>query len=329
MKALVTGGGGFLGKAIVRALLERGWEVSTLQRSHYPELDEWGAAQHQGDLADLEAVLAAAAGCDAVFHVAARALLWGAARDFERSNVLGTRHVLSACRQHQIPKLVYTSTPAVVHGGDHLEGIDETAPYATRFDSHYPRTKAEAERMVLAANGPEFATVALRPHLIWGPGDTQLIPRIVERARRGELRLVGDGENLVDTVFIDNAVHAHLLACERLELSAPCAGNPYFITNDEPLPLKEIINRILEAAGVPPVERSVPFGIAWAAGAIIESAHRLRLLRGEPRMTRMLARHLATAHWYDISAAKTDLGYQPLLSMEEGFMRLREWYRKK
>jgi nucleoside-diphosphate-sugar epimerase len=327
VRALVTGGGGFLGKAIVKGLLDLDWSVVTLQRGRYPELDALGAEQHRGDLADEDAVFAAAAGCDAVFHVAAMTVLWGAYRDFHRSNVLGTRHVVSACRRHAIPKLIFTSTPAVVHAGDHLEGIDESAPYASSFDSHYPRTKAEAEQMVLAANSPELSTVALRPHLIWGPEDTQLVPRIVERARNGTLRLVGDGSNLVDTVFIDNAVHAHLLACELLEAHAPCAGKPYFITNGEPLPLREIINRILEAAGEPPVERSIPFGIAWAVGAVFEAGHRLLSLRGEPRMTRMMARHLATAHWYDISAARRDIGYEPAVSVDEGFERLRGWLR--
>jgi nucleoside-diphosphate-sugar epimerase len=326
VRALVTGGGGFLGKAIVTRLIERGWSVVTFQRGRYPELERLGAEQHRGDLAQEAAVHDAAAGCDAVFHVAALAVLWGAARDFHRSNVLGTRHVLSACRRHGIRKLVYTSTPAVVHVGDHLEGIDESAPYATRFDSHYPRTKAAAEQEVLAANDAELLTVALRPHLIWGPDDTQLVPRIVERARQGELRLVGDGSKLVDTVYIDNAVHAHLLACDRLSPGASCAGRAYFITNGEPLPLRTIINRILEAAGEPPVERSIPFGVAWAAGAMLETAHRLLPLGGEPRMTRMMARHLATAHWYDISAARRDLGYEPIVSMDEGFERLRAWF---
>jgi nucleoside-diphosphate-sugar epimerase len=326
VRALVTGGGGFLGGAIVRALVGRGWSVQAFQRGRYPELEELGVRQHRGDLADAGAVSDAVDGCDVVFHVAAKAVLWGKPREFHATNVVGTDNVLSACRRAGVGRLVYTSTPAVVHAGGHLEGVDESAPYAERFESHYPRTKCQAERAVLAANGPALATVALRPHLIWGPGDTQLVPRIVARARAGRLWLVGDGSNLVDTTYVDNAAAAHLLACDRLEPGSACAGRAYFITNGEPRPLREILDGILAAAGEPPVRRSLPYPAAWTAAAAVEAAYRLLPLRGEPPMTRMMVDHLATAHWYDLSAARRDLGYAPAVSLDEGFQRLGEWF---
>jgi nucleoside-diphosphate-sugar epimerase len=325
MKALVTGGGGFLGKAIVSRLVNRAWQVRTLNRGSYPELSAMGVEEIRGDLAEREAVERAVARCDVVFHVAAKAAMWGAYEEFFNTNVLGTRHIVSACRQHGVPRLVYTSTPSVVHSGRDIEGADESLPYARRYHAHYPRTKAEAERAVLAANSSELATVALRPHLIWGPEDSHLVPQIVARAREGTLRFVGDGSNRVDSVFVDNAADAHLLACDRLAPGAPCAGRAYFISNGEPLPISELVNRILAAAGLPPVRRSVPVWLAYGAGAAMEAAYGLLRLPGEPRMTRMIARHLATAHWYDISAARRDLGYRPAVTIEQGLARLEEW----
>ena len=234
-----------------------------------------------------------------------------------------TKDVLEACRVHGIPKLVYTSTPSVVHAGGDVEGVDETAPYAEHFEAPYPRTKAEAERMVLAANGADLATVALRPHLIWGPGDNHLVPQMIARQRQGTLRLVGGGHKLVDSVYIDNAVEAHLLAAERLEPGAVCAGRAYFISQGQPVTIAELVNGILDAAGLGPVRRSISPRAAYAAGWVLEHAYRLLRLSGEPRMTRFLARQLATAHWYDISAARRDLGYEPEVSIEEGLARLR------
>jgi nucleoside-diphosphate-sugar epimerase len=328
MKALVTGGGGFLGKAIVIRLVDRGWQVRTFNRGAYPELSAIGAEEVRGDLADRDAVDRAVAGCDVVFHVAAKAAMWGAYRDFVNTNVTGTNNVVSACRRSGVPELVYTSTPSVVHGGGDIEGGNESLPYATHYRAHYPKTKAEAERAVLAANSPDLATIALRPHLIWGPGDPHLVPQIVARARAGSLRFVGDGSNLVDSVVVDNAADAHLLACDRLAPGARCAGKAYFISNGEPLPISELVNRILAAAGVPPVRRTVPVWLAYGVGAAMEAAYGLLRLPGEPKMTRMIARHLATAHWYDLTAARSDLGYEPTVSIEQGLARLAEWFER-
>ncbi len=280
MKALVTGGGGFLGGAIVRRLVEREWSVRTFQRGHYQQLDELGVEQIQGDIADPDAVSGVVDGCDIVFHVAAKVDPWGAYQPFHKTNVVGTENVLTAMRNRRVPKLVYTSTPSVIHSGGDLAGVDESEPYPEHFEAAYPQTKAMAEMAVLAANDDELSTIALRPRLIWGPEDTNLVPQLLARARAGQLRFVGDGSNLVDTVYIDNAVDAHLLAADRLAPGAPCTGRPYFISNGEPWPLKKVINGILGAAGLPPEERSVPLKAALVAGAVFENVYKLFPTKG-------------------------------------------------
>lgn len=324
MRALVTGGGGFLGGGICRALLAQGHEVVALQRSPAPALAKLGAIVRCGDLGDSETVTRAAIACDVIFHVAAKAGHWGTYQDYFRANVQGTRNVLAACQAHGVGKLVYTSTPSVVHEGGDLEGVDERMPYARRFLAHYPATKAIAEREVLAANGPALATVALRPHLIWGPGDNHLLPRILERARAGRLRFVGKRGKRIDTTYIDNAVDAHLKAAAALAPDSPAAGNAYFISNGEPLATEDMINRLLGCAGLEPVERRVPFPLAYAIGGLLEVVYRGLRLKGEPIMTRFVAEQLATAHWYDISAAQRDLGYRPQVSLAQGFTALRK-----
>jgi 2-alkyl-3-oxoalkanoate reductase len=327
MRALVTGGGGFLGGGIVRALVNRGDTVRTLQRGRYPDLEALEVECFRGDIADPEIVDAAVDGCDLVFHVAAKVEMWGPREPFRLANVVGTENLLNSMRRHGVRKLVFTSSPSVVHGGDNIEGATETLPYPDHFEAAYPETKAEAERMVLAANSGELSTVALRPHLIWGPDDTTLVPVIVDRARAGQLRLVGDGSNLIDTVYIDNAVEAHLLAAERLAPDSVCAGRAYFITNDDPRPIREIINGFVTSAGLPPVDKSISVGLAVAAGRVFEALHRVFPSPTGPRMTPFLARHLSTAHWYDISAAKEDLGYEAKVGIDEGMRRLRQWFR--
>ena len=322
MRALVTGGGGFVGGAVARALLGRGDEVISLARGDYPALRELGAETVRADLADPAAVVAAAEGCDVVFHVAAKAGIWGSTADFERSNVLGTESVLRACRHLKISKLVFTSTPSVVHAGGDIAGVDESLPYATTFSSAYPRTKAIAERAVLAANGGTLATVALRPHLVWGPGDTQLTAAILERARAGRLRLVAGGHALIDTTYIDDAAAAHLNAADSLAPEAACAGRAYFISSGDPRPVRDVVNAILAADRLPPVTASVPLPVAEALGMAAEGIWRLLRRQDDPPMTRFLARQLATAHWFDISAARRDLGYAPAVGIDEGMRRL-------
>lgn len=322
MNALVTGGGGFLGLAIVRALRARGNTVRSLSRQEHPALRELGAEHVRGDVADAAAVSAAAKGCDIVFHVAAKAGVWGPYEEYHRANVLGTENVLAACRAHGIRRLVHTSSPSVVFNGRDMEGVDESVPYPTHFEAHYPHTKALAEQLVLQANSPTLATVALRPHLIWGPGDNHLLPRLIARAKAGQLRRIGTQSKLVDTVFIDNAADAHLFAADALAPGAACAGRAYFISNGEPIELWDMVNGMLAAAGLPPVARTVPAGLAMLLATCFEAAHKLTGNLNEPRLTRFVVGEMTTAHWFDISAAKRDFGYVPKVSTEEGLRRL-------
>jgi len=325
MKILVTGGGGFLGQALCRGLAERGHAVTSFNRGRYPALDALGVRQVQGDLADRDAVLAAARGADAIFHNAAKAGAWGSYQSYHLANVVGTQNVLDACRAHGTGRLVYTSTPSVTHRATHpVEGgTAETVPYGEGFKAPYATTKTIAEKAVLAANGEHLATVALRPRLIWGPGDNQLLPRLAERARAGKLMLVGDGSNRIDTTYIDNAAQAHFDAFDHLAPGAACAGRAYLISNGEPRPVREIVNALLAAAGAPPVTKALPFPAAYAIGAVCEAAWTVLPLKGEPPLTRFLAEQLSTTHWYDMCPATRDFGYVPKVSIADGLARLR------
>jgi len=324
MRVLVTGAGGFLGYAIARSLVERGDTVRSIARGAYPKLDELGVEAQRGDISSLDDVMRAMDGCDAVMHVAAKAGVWGSRASYMHTNVDGTRHVISACRAHGVTRLVYTSTPSVVHPGENVEGIDESTPYAENYLTAYPETKAIAEREVLAAANDGLLTVALRPHLIWGPGDNHLVPRILDRRRSGRLAFVGDGSNLIDATYIDNAAHAHLLALDALKPGAACVGRAYFIAQGAPIATADLINGICDAAGLPPVEKRVSPRVAFWVGAMLEGVYRLVGAKNEPPMTRFVAKQLATAHWYDLSAAERDLGYRAQISTEQGLERLRE-----
>ena len=326
MKLLVTGGGGFLGQALCRALLAQGHAVTSFSRSRHAALDALGVRQLQGDLGDRDAVLRAfAEGFDAVLHNAAKAGTWGSYQSYFDANVTGTRNVIAACRAHGIGRLVHTSTPSVVHRATHPgEGLGaEDVPYGEGVKAAYAVTKIIAEREVLAANDAQLATVALRPRLIWGPGDTQILPKLVARARSGRLRLVGDGANLIDTTYIDNAAQAHVDALDHLHPAAACAGRAYFISNGEPWPLREVLNGLLRAAGAPEVHKTLPFRAAYAIGTVCEALWTALPLPGDPPMTRFLAEQLSTAHWYSMAPAARDFGYVPKVTMAEGLARLR------
>ena len=322
MKALVTGGGGFLGRHIVAKLLARGDKVRVLGRRPYPDLEKMGVELVQADLQDASAVERACLGMDAVFHVAALAGYWGAWHAFYGPNVVGTQHVLSGCRKAGVRKLLYTSTPSVVSAPGNLEHADERVPYPARYDCPYPATKAEAERLVLQANGKDgLLTASLRPHLIYGPGDPHLFPRIIDRARRGLLVQVGDGTNRVDVTYVENAADAHLLAADRLGDGSPVNGQAYFISHGTPVALWPWVNLILERLGIPGVRRKISHGVARTVGAALEMAYTVLPLRGEPRMTRFLADQLATSHYFDITKARRDLAYAPRIGTEEGLER--------
>jgi nucleoside-diphosphate-sugar epimerase len=323
--AFVTGAGGFLGKVICKMLVNAGIKVTGFARGEYPDLCEMGVMMHQGDIADYEAVSAAIAGCDVVFHVASKAGVWGSREIYYKPNVIGCINMIEACKNHHIDTLIYTSTPSVTFDGIDESGIDESAPYASRFLNHYAETKATAEAMVLAANGEQLKTVALRPHLIWGPEDGHLVPRVIARAKAGKLKLVGSKDKLVDTIYVDNAAYAHLLAA--IELAQPdrkCAGKPYYLSNDQPITMAEMLNLIIGCVGLPKVESRVPAPVAYAAGLVLETVYRLINKKDEPIMTRFVAKQLSTAHYFDISAAKRDFNYQAVVSIEEGIRRLQQ-----
>ena len=326
MKVLVTGGSGFLGRALCAALVARGYHVTSYQRGHSAALEALGVRQVLGDLTDADALRIACTGQDAVFHNAAKAGAWGSYQSYFDANVRGTQNVIAACRANGVGRIVHTSTPSVTHSGrTPVEGGNETGtPYGTNFKAPYPATKVIAEQAMLAANDASLATVSLRPRLIWGPGDTQLLPRLVDRARAGRLRFIAGGVNRMDTTYIDNVVQAHLDAFDHLAPGAACAGNAYFISNGEPMAVRDIVNALLRAAQAPEVTGSIPFPVAYSAGAVLEVAWRVLGLSGEPPMTRFLAEQLSTPHWYDIGAAKRDFGYVPRVSVAEGLRRTAE-----
>jgi len=284
-------------------------------------LEKMGAECHSGDLVDRKKLLKASQNCDVVYHVAGKTGVWGAYTDYYSTNVTGTETIIETCLENNIQRLVYTSTPSVVFDGSNEENINESRPCPGKFLNHYQSTKARAEKIVLAANSDRLATVALRPHLIWGPHDPHLVARILDRARHGKLRLV-QGNNLVDTTYIDNAVSAHLLAATALALNSSCSGKTYFISNGEPLPMATIINRILAAAGLAPVRAYISPTLAYSIGAVSELLYTLLGKRDEPLLTRFVARQLSCAHWYDISASKRDIGYDPVITIDEGMRRL-------
>ncbi len=325
MKALVTGAGGFLGLYIVEQLVARGDEVRAFCRGTYPELDRLGVETIRGDVRNRDETITACQGVDVVFHVAAIAGIGMRWRDFYEINTLGTRHVLEGCRKHGVGRLVYTSSPSVTFDGSDQEGVDESEPYPEQFLAHYPHSKSIAEREVLEANGTDgLLTCALRPHLIWGPRDRHLIPRLLDRARSGRLRRVGDGKNLVDMIYVENAAQAHLQAADALSDGSPVAGRAYFLSQGEPVNCWGWINDILALANIPPVKKSISASATYKLGAVLEGIYRVLGLRGEPPMTRFLATQLSTHHYFDITRARADFGYSPSVSTEEGMHRLGE-----
>jgi 2-alkyl-3-oxoalkanoate reductase len=310
MKVLVTGGNGFLGRAVVAELRARGHQVSSASRRPSPALDALGVRTLTCDLRNRAHVERAVGGHEAVVHAAALTGIHGAREDFVRTNVEGTRFVLEACKQHGVARLVYTSSPSVVFDGRDHVGADESLPYARRFLAAYPATKAQAEREVLAANGPSLATLALRPHLVLGPGDASLMPRLVARARAGKLRVVGSGRNVVSFTWVENAAAAHADALERLAPGSPAAGRAFFVAQKEPVELWPWLGELFRSAGVPPPAGQVSRALAYAAGALCELGWSLAHRTDEPPMTRFLALQLSTSHSYSIGALERELGYR-------------------
>ena len=309
MRALVTGGNGFLGRYIVEALLADGHAVTSVSRRAAPELEALGATAVRCDLADPPAVEAAVRGHDTVFHVAAKTGVWGPYDDYHRANVLGTEHVLAACRAAGVARLVYTGSPsATFDGRDHVHASNDV-PYPERFLCAYPETKAIAERAVLAANGPELATCALRPHLIIGPRDPHLLPRLIARGRAGKLAIVGAGDNEVSLTWVENAARAHVQAALALTPTAAHAGRAYFVNQADPVRLWDWVAEVFRALDVPPIGRRLPLPVAFAIGAGMEGFWKLTGRAGEPPMTRFVALQLARSHSFDLAPIERDFGY--------------------
>ncbi len=323
MKTLVTGAGGFLGLYIVEQLVSRGDQVRSFSRRRYAELDALGVEQIVGDLQNADQTADACKGCSTVQHVAGVAGIWGPWDYFHGINTIGTKNIVAGCHKHEVRKLVYTSSPSVTFDGTAQKGIDESVPYPKHWLCHYPHTKALAEQHVLVASGHNgLLTCALRPHLIWGPRDQHLVPRLLDRARRGRLRRVGDGTNLIDTIYVENAATAHLQAADALEAGSPVCGKAYFISQGEPVRCWEWIDEILDLAGLPPVKKSVSYPAAWLSGSMMEAVYWALRIKSEPIMSRFLAAQLAKAHYFNITKAREDFGYSPEVSMEEGMRRL-------
>lgn len=323
-KVLVTGGGGFVGSHIVKQLRAMGISCVVLGRNVYPEIEAMGAQCVQGDITDASSVQAILQGVDTVFHVAALAGIWGKWEDYHRINVLGTKNVLAASRSNGIRNFIYTSTPSVVFNGDDIINGDEGLPYGNKILCHYAKSKIMAEKLVLESNNNKMRSCSMRPHLIWGPGDPHLIPRLLERGRNKELKKVGNCKNIVDISYVDNVATAHILAAQNLENTSTAAGKAYFISQGEPVNLWDWIDELFLRFQVPVIEKSVPFALAYTAGAILETAHRIFAPGKEPKMTRFLAEQLAKSHCFSIKNAERDLGYIPLISTEEGMNRLCE-----
>ena len=307
---LVTGGAGFLGRTIVDRCQQRGYKVRIVGRSSRPENLSSSIEYLQGDLAKIEIAQAAVKDCDYVFHVAAKAGIWGRWDDYVAANITATHHLIEAAKLSSVRAFVHTSTPSVVFSGESFNGANESLPYGHNWLCAYAETKAEAEKIALKASTSKMPICALRPHLIWGPGDNHLFPRILARARAGKLRIVGDGENLVDVTHVDTAANAHLNALDAL-LAGRAHGKAYFISQGQPVKLWEFINRLLIGAGLPAVTKKISLKKAYTIGTILEAAWTILPLRGEPPMTRFVAVELAKSHTFDISAAKRDLGLQP------------------
>ncbi len=324
-KALVTGGGGFVGFAVAEQLVDRGDIVRSYSRGDYPELKTLGVKQVRGDLTDYKKVRDACKKVDVVYHVAAKPGVWGPYEDYYKPNVVGTKNILKACKENKVGKLVYCSSASVAFGGGDIEGGDESLPYPEKPKSNYTATKALAEQAVLKADSKKLRTLSLRPHLIWGPRDNHLGPGLSDAARAGRFKKIGDLKNKVDSTYIFNCAQAHLKAAEALDANGNCTGRPYFISNGEPIKIWDWIDQLVDAYGAPPVEGTLSVGVAMTVATIMETAYKILPLKGEPKLNKFLVEELTTSHWFNISAAKKELGYKPKVSLDKGFKILRKW----
>lgn len=318
MRVLVTGGGGFLGTYICERLLKAGHEVASFSRHKYEHLSQLGVTNLQGDITDKNAVRQALENIDAIIHTAAMAGVWGSRDKFYNINTVGTQNIVDAAIEKSIKYFVYTSSPSVAFGKEDIMGADESIGYPGRYLNHYSETKAMAEKYVLGKSRDSFRCIAIRPHLIWGKGDPHLIPRIVQKSREEKLKMVGEGDNLVDVTYVENAAFAHELALNSLVESDKHSGKAYFIGQESPVNLWEFINQILLRSGRPAVEDKISFKKAYAVGLVMEKLFGFAgITKPEPPMTRFVATQLAKHHYFSHKNAEQDLGYRPLISTPE------------
>ncbi len=330
MLALVTGGGGFLGRSIAEKLIARNDDVRIFSRNKYPELQTLGCQCIQGDLRNQEMVMDAVKNVDAVFHVAALAGIWGKKSDFFSVNVNGTLNIINACLKHKVHKLIYTSSPSVVFAMKDINDGNEILPYPDHYYAHYPHSKAVAERLVLETNSvKELYSCSLRPHLIWGPRDPHIIPMLIKKASAGSLTQVGDGENIVAVTYVDNAADAHILAADKLAPESPVAGQSYFIGDQQPVNLWEWINSLLNRLDIPSTTKAIPYNAAYGIGSILEFLHLILPFNKEPKMTRFLAAQFALSHYFSHAKAQQDFNYKPSVSNEEGLNKTIAWFSSK
>jgi 2-alkyl-3-oxoalkanoate reductase len=322
MKILVTGGGGFLGRHLVKMLIERGHQVESFSRSRHPILDRLQVKSISGDLKNYSQVLSAMEGKDAVFHVASKVGMWGSWKDFYEINVLGTKNILRACKEANVPYLVYTSTPSVVFNKKDITGGNENLSYSKKPLNHYQKSKIMAEKLVLFQK--DIKSIALRPHLIFGEDDPHIIPKIVERAKAGKLRKIGDGQNLVDVTYVENAAHAHILALEKLMTNPKVCGNAYFIGQENPINLWDFINSILSINNAPIVKKNISLKLAYFLGKLLENIYKIFGIKKDPPMTSFVALQMGTSHYFSHENARIDLGYYPLVSLYQAMERLKK-----
>ena len=328
MKILVTGGLGFVGHALVQKLLSQGHEVHALGRTLNPPSTKLvhGLQYHSHDLAKEPVQSTWFEGTDTVFHVAAKAGVGGSYESYRQANLTATENLLRASTEIGVTKFIYTSTPSVAFSAEPIQGGNESLPYSKENFSPYASTKALAEQAVLSYHNTQgMRTIALRPHLIWGEGDPHLLPRVISRHRSGKLKIVGNGKNLVDLTHLDNVIHAHLCAFQSMSADSLLGGKAYFIGQNEPVALWQWLNEIFDQLNLPPLKKSVSFETAFLLGQVIEKIWSLFRLSSDPPMTRFVATQLAHDHWFSSLAAERDLGYQPLISMEEAMQKTLPW----
>ncbi|MDR2350627.1 MAG: NAD-dependent epimerase/dehydratase family protein [Deltaproteobacteria bacterium] len=326
MLVLVTGGSGFLGSRIAEKLLEDNREVRVLTRRPVPNLEKSGAEVFFGDLRDPDVSKKATGGVGAVIHAAAKAGVWGPEKEYLEANLEGTRRLLAASEENGVSRFVLTSTASVVFDGKDLNGVDESAPYAFDSVSNYARSKALAEELVLSRNGETFKTLALRPHIVWGPGDPHFAPRVAALRKSGRLKLIKGGPYMFDGIFVDNAADCHVHALKKLEEGAPVSGEAFFLTQGEPMDSRDFLNKMLDSMGLPPLKPTISVAQAKIVSRVLEFLWKLFRVENEPPLTLFAVQNLTCSHYFDLTKTRELLGYSPGISVDEGFALMKKHF---